>query len=338
MLRRGEIPMFDMRRREFVALLGSAAAWPLAARAQQQATPVIGYLTSESRESDLIRLTAFRQGLTETSYVEGRNVVIEYRWADGQNDRLPALAADLIRHRVSVIAAVGGTPPALAAKAIATTIPIVFRLGIDPVEVGLVASLNRPGGNITGVTTLSAELGSKQLEVLQELVPTSTVIAMLVNPTNPTLAEIQSKDLQAATHILGLQLQVLRASTEGDFDTVFANVAQLRASGPVIGADAFFRSRIEQLAALTLRHAVPTINQNREFVAAGGLVSYGTNIADAYRLAGVYTGRILKGEKPADLPVQQSTKVELILNLKTAKSLGLEIPPTLLARADDVIE
>jgi putative tryptophan/tyrosine transport system substrate-binding protein len=325
-----------MRRREFITLLGSVGAWPLAARAQQKPMPVIGFLDRASPDPSGERVRAFRQGLSEAGFVEGRNVAIEYRWAEGQYDRLPALAADLVRRQVVVIAA-GTNPAAPAAKAATATIPIVFTTGLDPVQAGLVASLNRPGGNLTGVTALAVEVGPKGLELLHELVPTATVIALLVNPTNPS-AEALSRDLQPAARALGLQLHILHASTERDFDTVFATLLQLRAGGLMIGTDGFFITQIEQLATRTVRHAVPAIFQYREFTAAGGLMSYGVSNRDLYRLVGVYTGRILRGEKPADLPVQQVTKVELAINLKTAKALGITFPITLLGRADEVIE
>jgi putative tryptophan/tyrosine transport system substrate-binding protein len=324
-------------RREFITLLGSAgAAWPLAARAQQPAVPVIGFLRSTAATGSEHIVTAFIRGLKEAGFVEGQNVAIEYRWADNQNDRLPALAADLIRRQVTVIVA-AGIPAALAAKAATTTIPIVFEIAADPVEVGLVASLNRPSGNLTGVTTLNVELAPKRLELLHEVVPTTRRIALLIDPASP-FNERLSTDTQTAARTLGLQLNVLHASTERDFDTVFASLVQMRAGALVINNDAFFLSRIEQLAALTVRHAVPTISAYREFTAAGGLMSYGGSLADAYRLTGVYTGQILKGEKPADLPVQQATKVELSINLNTAKALGLTVPQSLRATAADVIE
>jgi putative ABC transport system substrate-binding protein len=326
-----------MKRRELITVLGgAAAAWPLAARAQQPAIPVIGFLNGASYDLSAHLVRAFHQGLSGTGYVEGRNVAIEYRSADGQYDRLPALAADLVRRKVSVIAATG-TPTGLPAKAATTTIPIVFVTGSDPVEQGLVASLNRPGGNLTGATTLAVELGQKRLELLHELVPTATLIGVLVNPTGPNLQAV-SRDLQAAARTVGLPIHVLHANTERDFDTVFATLVQLRVSALVIGTDTFFNSQSGRLAALTVRHAVPAIYQYREFAAAGGLMSYAGSITDAYRLAGVYTGRILKGEKPSDLPVQQSTKAELFINLKTAKALGITIPQSILARADEVIQ
>lgn len=328
----------QLNRREFIALVGGAAAWPLVAHAQQSAMPVIGFLGTISPDRWASRLHAFRQGLSETGYVEGRNVGIEYRWAEGQNDRLPALAADLVRRQVRVIATPESTPGAFVAKAATTTIPIVFSVGVDPVAVGLVASLNRPGGNLTGVTNLNAEILPKRLELMHELVPTATTIALLVNPSNPLVAETESRDAQTAARTLGLQLHVLHASTDRDFDTVFASLAQMRAVALVINTDVFFNSRSEQLAALALRHTVPAIFQYREFVASGGLMSYGTSTTDVFRQVGIYTSRLLRGESPADLPVQQVTKIELIINLKTARTLGLTVPLSLLGRADEVIE
>jgi putative ABC transport system substrate-binding protein len=323
-------------RRELISTLcGMAAAWSLAARAQQPAMPIIGFLNSTSPNGYEPMVAAFRQGLKETGYIESQNVAIEYRWAGGQYDRVPALAAELVRRHVVVI--VANTPGNLAAKAATSTIPIVFTTGGDPVQMGLVASLNRPGGNVTGVTQLFAEITPKRLELAHEMVPTATVIAVLINPTNPN-SKAELKDLQAAAGKLGLQLQVLHASVEHDFDTIFASLAQRVAGALVILDDPFITARYEQLAALTLRHAVPMIAYAREFVVAGGLMSYGVNIPDTYRLAGIYAGRILRGEKPADLPVQQSTKVELIVNLKTAKALGLDVPMSMLMRIDEVIE
>ena len=323
-------------RREFITLLGgAAAAWPLAARAQQVAMPVIGFLNTRAPEQDAHLLAAFRQGLTENGYVEGRNVAIEYRWAEGHNARLPALAADLVRRQVTVIAA--NSQATVAAKAATSTIPIVFITGADPVQVGFITSLNRPGGNLTGVTSLDTELGPKRLQLLHELLPKAGTLAALVNPTFPG-SGIQTRDLQTAASALGLELHISQASTERDINAVFANLNQLQASGLVIGNDPFFNSWSEQLGALALRHRMPAIYEFRTFVDAGGLISYGGSITDLYRLLGVYTGRILKGEKPADLPVQQATKVEMIINLRTAKTLGLTIPLPLIGRADEVIE
>jgi putative ABC transport system substrate-binding protein len=324
-----------VKRREFISLLGGAtAAWPLAARAQQ-VMPLVGFIGSGS--SGLAdRLNAFRTDLSETGYVEGRNTAIKYRLAEGRNERLPALMDDLVRLPTTVIAA-GGLPAVLAAKAATTTIPIAFYVGVDPVEMGIVASLNRPGGNLTGVTGLSVELVPKRLEVLHEMVPKTTIVTLLVNPTNPNAGR-QTRELHAAARTLGLNLHVLHASNENDFGALFDGIAGMNAGALVIGADGLFVRHGEQLGALTVRHRVPAIFQDRGFVAAGGLASYGGSTLDAYRLVGEYTGRILKGEKPGDLPVQQATKVELTINLQTAKALGLEVPPTLLARADEVIE
>jgi putative ABC transport system substrate-binding protein len=330
-----------MRRRELIALAGSAAAmaasWPLAARAQQSATPVIGFLSTRSFGGSTNVLDAFRAGLGESGYVEGRNVTIEYRFAENQPDRLPTLAADLVRRQVSVIAA-APTNAAFAAQASSSTIPVVFYAVVDPVATGLVASLNRPGGNLTGITTLGVELEPKRLELLHEVVPSATTVALLLNPTNSVVAETLSRETQAAARTLGLQLHILHASTEHEIDTAFASLPGLKAGGLVIGPDAFFNTRSEQLAALTLRHMMPAAYQYRAFTAAGGLMSYGGSLTDMYRQVGVYTGRILKGEKPAELPVQQSTKAELYLNLKTAKTLGVTVPLPLLGRADEVIE
>jgi putative ABC transport system substrate-binding protein len=326
-----------MRRRDVFRLVGGAVAWPLAARAQQPAMPVVGFLGVKSAAEAADDVAAFRRGLKEAGYSEGRNASIAFRWAEDQAERLPALAADLVQRQVRVIVAASG-PAALAAKAATATIPIVFQLGNDPIAVGLVASLNRPGGNITGVTTLSVELGQKRLELLHELIPTATSIAVLVNPNNATPLETQSMDLQAAARSLGLQLHVLQASIDRDLEAVFATLIQLRAGGLAIGGDAFLNARSEQLAALALRHGVPAIHQPRDFAAAGGLMSYGSSNMDAIRLAGVYTGKILAGAQPADLPVLQAVKVELVINLKTARALGLTVPTALLVRANEVIE
>jgi putative tryptophan/tyrosine transport system substrate-binding protein len=328
----------QLNRRQFITLLGgAAAAWPLTASAQQRLMPVIGYLGPESPTAFASRVRAFRQGLGETGYVEGRNVAIEFRWAESQHSRLPALAADLVGRQVAVIVAPGGAPGALAAKSVTTTIPIVFEMGADPIAIGLVSSLNRPGGNLTGVSSLNVEVTPKRLQILHEAVPTASVVAVLVNPTSPT-TDSQLKNVQPAAQARGLQLHVLHASTERDLDTVFATLLQLRAGGLVVASDTFFAMHSEQLAALTIRHAVPTIHQSRDFAIAGGLMSYGGSFVESHRQAGVYTGRVLKGDKPADLPVQQVTKFELFINLKTAKTLGLTFPLSLLGRADQVIE
>ena len=327
-----------MRRRGFITLLvGAAAAWPLRTWSQQSAIPVIGFLGATRPRLYAPVVTAFRQGLKEIGYVEGENVLIEYRWAEGELDRLPALAAELVNRRVAVIAATS-TPAAFAAKRTTTTIPIVFEVGFDPVEVGLVASLNRPGGNLTGVTNSGVEVAAKQVELLHELVPTATSIALLVNPSNPALSERQLRDTQVTAAKLGLQFNVVKASAEGDFDAVFATLTQLRAGALVIGADALFIEQSKQLAELAVRHAIPASFHFREFVAAGGLISYGGSITDAHRLAGIYAGRILKGDNPADLPVVQVNKLELVINLKTARALGITVPLTLQAAADEVIE
>jgi putative tryptophan/tyrosine transport system substrate-binding protein len=327
-----------MQRREFITTIaGLAASWPLVARAQQPTMAVIGFLAPGSAESDAYRVIAFRQGLNESGYVEGQHFTIEYRWAEGHYDRLPAMATELVHLQVAMIAATS-TPAALAAKAATTTIPIVFEAASDPVKIGLVASLNRPGGNITGVTQRAEEVAPKRLEFLHELIPTARVMALLVNPTDPVLAEPQAREALSAARALGLELHILNASSERDFDAAFAKLIELRAGGLVIGGDAFFTSHSEQLAALAISHAVPAVYQWRQFAAAGGLMSYGSNITETHRLAGVLAGRILKGDKPADLPVQQATKVELFINLKTAKTLGITFPPSLLGRADEVFE
>ena len=326
-----------MRRRQFLTLVGGAAvASPLAAQAQAT-VPVVGFVGSDSPDLYADRLRAFRLGLKVVGFVEGQNVAIEYRWAEGRNDRLPELTNDLIRRQVAVIVATT-TPSALAAKAATKTIPVVFFVAADPVELGLVASLSRPGGNFTGATTLTLEVGPKRLELLHEMVPTATIIGVLVNPTSPNLAAAQSRDLQAAARVLGLQVHVLQASTDREFDAAFASMAQLGVQGLVITSDSFFFSRSEQLAALATRYAVPAVFGFRESAAAGGLMSYGGGLVESHRWIGVYTGRILKGDKPTDLPVQQSTRLELIINFKAATAIGLQIPPALITRADDVIE
>ena len=326
-----------MRRRDFIAAIGGAAVWPVVARAQQPALPEIGYLSVAPSGSFPWLVRSFRQGLSETGYNEGRNVAIVYRWAENQNDRLPALAAELARRQVRVIATSNGFQAALAAKATSGTIPIVFQGAGDPVQDGLVASLNRPGGNLTGVTSLNRQLGQKQLEVLHELIPTAATVAVLVNPSNLNI-ETQLRDMQDAARKLGLQLHVLHAKTERDFDGAFAELLQVRAGGLVVSASPLFGGRGgEQLTALAMRHAVPMVGFDRDSI-AGGLMSYGGSLTEAFRTLGIYTGRILNGERPADLPVQQITKIELIINMKAAKALGLTIPETLLATADEVIQ
>jgi len=328
-----------IRRRDFVILLGggAAAAWPLPAHAQQQAMPVVGWLGTESPDGEDYRVVPFRQGLKEAGYIEGQNLAIEYRFAEGRYDRLPVLAADLVRRQVAVIAA-GGIVAARAAKAATTTIPIVFQIADDPVRLGLVASLCRPGGNITGVTSLNVEVGPKRLELLHELVPTASIIALLVNPASPTQTEATAREAQVAARRLGLELHVVHARSERDFDAIFASLVKLRAGGLVITPDSLFTSRREQLGELAFRHTMPAIAPYREFAAAGGLMSYGTNVTDLFRQNGIYVSRILKGEKPADLPVQQAVKLDLIINLKTAKALGLEVPLSMLMRVHEVIE
>jgi len=327
-----------MRRREFIKVFaGSAAIWPLATRAQQRAMPVVGFINVASAKPYAAQLAAFLKGLGETGYVDGQNVAIEYRWADGQQDRLPAMAADLVRHQVTVIAATS-TPAVLAAQAATSTIPIVFESGSDPVRLGFVANLNRPGGNVTGASSMVVELGPKRLELLRELLPTASVMAFLVNPADGAFAQTQVREMLSAARDRKLELHVLNARSESDFDAVFADIKRLRVGGLVIAAGSIFIGSRKKLADLTMRHAVPTISQYRDFAVAGGLMSYGSDILEGYRLAGVYTGRILKGENPAELPVVQATKFELVINLKTAKALAINVPPSMQARADEMIE
>src|SRR5262245_37372684 len=327
-----------MKRREFITLIGGAAAWPLAAHAQQAPTPVIGHLNPHPPDGQTGRLRAFRQGLKEAGYVEGENVAIEYRWAEGQFDRLPALAAELVRRQVSVIVATGGPASGMAAKAATTTIPIVFNVNEDPVRLGLVASLARPGGNLTGINFLQSELAAKRLGLLRELVPGAARVAVLVNPANATTAETTLREAQAAARAMGLQVQVLNASTSREINLAFASLARARPDVLFVGGDGFFVSRRVQLVNLASRHLVPAIYDARQFPEVGGLMSYGTNIEDAWRQVGVYAGRVLKGAKPADLPVVQSSKFELVINAETARMLELTMPPTLLSVADEVIE
>jgi putative tryptophan/tyrosine transport system substrate-binding protein len=326
-----------VRRREFITLLGgAAAAWPLAASAQQPAMPVIGFLSGTSTET--ARLRAFRQGLKDAGFIDGENVAIEYRWADDQTDRLPALAAELAQRRVAVIAAIGGIPSALAAKAATTTIPIVFLVGVDPVRLGLVSSLPRPGGNLTGINVINSELASKRLELLRALVPGAIRIGVLVDPTNASGTDATLRDVGAAARTMGLQIQVLNASTSLELDAAFATLVRERSAALIVGSTPFFFDRRVQLALLAARHAAPAIYQDRHHAEVGGLISYGASLGDAYRHVGVYAGRILKGAKPADLPVVQPTRFELVINVSTARMLGLTVPDALLATADEVIE
>jgi putative tryptophan/tyrosine transport system substrate-binding protein len=327
-----------MRRRDFVTLFGgSAIAWPLAVQAQQRAMPVIGYLGITSAESDASRLSGLRRGLNETGYVEGRNLTIEYRWGGYQPDRLPALVAELIQMRVAVIVT-PGLLSTLAAKTATTTIPILFGVGADPVQHGLVASLNRPGGNLTGFNVLSNEFGAKGLALFHELVPSTTTIALLGNPNNPMIDEQVTRDVLAAAPAMGIRIQILKATTDREIDAAFVSLVQARTGALLVSNDAFFNSRIEQIVALAAHHAIPVMYGSPEFIVAGGLISYGASLTEAYRQVGLYAGRILKGEKPADLPVVQASKFELVINLKTARALGLAIPARLLALVDQVIE
>jgi putative ABC transport system substrate-binding protein len=334
-----EATLFNrLRRREFITLVGgAAAAWPVVARAQQPAMPVIGFLGTASASPFAHLIAGFRQGLKETGYVEGQNVAIDFRWAEGQYDRVPALAADLVRRQVAVIVAVGGETSAFAAKAATTTIPIVFNVAGDPVKVGLVASLSRPGGNATGVNTFTTELAAKRLGLLHELIPTALLIAVLVNP-NFSPAAANAREVEVAARVTGQKILLLKADSESGIDAAFATIGQMRPGALLVAADPFFNSRRDQIVALAARHTIPAVYEWREFAAAGGLMSYGTNLVDAYRQQGIYAGRILKGEKPADLPVMQLTKFELVINLKTAKALGIKISDNLLSLADEVID
>jgi putative tryptophan/tyrosine transport system substrate-binding protein len=328
-----------MRRREFITLLGgTAAAWPLAAHGQQSAMPVVGFLGARSPDTDAEAVTAFRRGLSETGYIEAQNVTLEYRWAEGLYGRLPALASEFVHRQVALIVANGGVATALAAKSATTTIPIVFVIGVDPVSSGLIVSLNRPGGNITGVTVMAAALAGKRLELLRELAPNANVFAVLVNPNNPPFTEPELREVHIAAGTLGLQPRIVNAATESEIDAAFATMAQMQGAAVLISADPFFTTRLRQLIALAARYALPAMYYNREYVTAGGLMSYGGSLIEAHRHVGIYAGRILKGAKAADLPVQQSAKVDVAINLKTAKALGLTVPTTLLALADEVIE
>jgi putative tryptophan/tyrosine transport system substrate-binding protein len=328
-----------MRRREFIILIGgTATVWSVSSRAQQPPKSIIGFLGSESPDAWAGRLQELHRGLSELGFIEGQNLSIEYRWAQGRNERLPSMAADLVREQVRVIISPGSTPAALAAQAATKTIPIVFEIASDPVELGLVSGLNKPGANVTGVTTLNLEIGPKRLELLHNVIPSASVIGLLINPTNPRLAEQNIKSIQAAGRTFGLEMHVLQASTEDEFGTAFEELKKIKAGGLMIAADPFFSSHVKQLAALSIRHTVPSVYQFREFAAAGGLLSYGTSFTKSFRTVGNYAGRILKGEKPADLPVQQATAVELIINQRTAEAMGIAMPQALISRADEVIE
>jgi putative tryptophan/tyrosine transport system substrate-binding protein len=331
-----------VKRREFITLLGSAAApsllWPFAARAQQPAIPVIGFLSIRSADTDTQFLVPFRQGLGESGFVEGRNVAVEYRYAEGHPDRLPSLAAELVRRQVAMIVTTGGAQAALGAKAATTTIPIAFSIGADPIKAGLVRSLNRPGGNVTGVTTSYDEAAPKRLGLLREILPKAAIIAVLINPNDPITANSETTDMRSAARSIGQQIEILQAGTERDIDTAFARLIDMRADALVVAPDALFATQTQKLVALAARHAIPALYWRREFAEAGGLMSYGSSLKDAMRAVGVYAGRILKGARPGDLPVQQPTKFELVVNVKAAKAIGLTIPESFLARADEVIE